>query len=106
MFYKSNDNNYRTPIDGVRMKTLVHGDKTHMVEFRLKPGAIVPEHSHPHEQTGYLVSGKIRFTSNAKVTECGAGDSWCIPGDQKHGAEALEESVLIEVFSPVREDYL
>ena len=49
--------NKRQPLDGIEQKTLVHGDKTLMAEFRLQKGAILPLHSHPHEQIGYLVKG-------------------------------------------------
>jgi quercetin dioxygenase-like cupin family protein len=61
---------------------------------------------HPHEQTGYLVSGRIRLFIGDDSRELVAGDSWCIPQDMIHCAEVLEDSVAIEVFSPLREDYL
>ena len=52
---------YRPALDGIERKTLVHGEKTLMTEFRLRKGAVLPRHSHPHEQTGYLVKGGIRL---------------------------------------------
>ncbi|NOQ47360.1 MAG: cupin domain-containing protein [Desulfobulbaceae bacterium] len=64
--------------------TLVHGKKTLMTEFRLRKGSIVPLHSHPHEQTGYLVSGQVKFNSGSEEIVCNPGDSWCIHGDQEH----------------------
>ena len=106
MFNNSSKDGYSTPLQGIEMKTLVHGEKTLMVEFRTKKGSIVPLHSHPHEQTGYLVSGQVKFSVGSEETICNSGDSWCIPGDQEHRAEFLQDSVLVEVFSPVREDYL
>ena len=106
MFYKKDDTGYRTPAEGVQLKTLVHGDKTLLCEFRMKKGSRVPEHSHPHEQTGYMVSGRISFITDDETFEALPGDSWCIPGDVIHTADILEDSVIIEVFSPVREDYL
>ena len=106
MFEKHSNEGYRRPLDGIEQKTLVHGDKTLMVEFRLQKGAILPLHSHPHEQIGYLVKGHIRLTVGAEVHDVQPGDSWCIPGDVLHCAEIIEESVAVEVFSPVREDYL
>jgi quercetin dioxygenase-like cupin family protein len=77
-----------------------------MAEFRLEQGAVLPRHKHPHEQTGYLVSGRIELVIGGEMHEVSAGDSWCIPGDVEHSAIARENSVAIEVFSPVREDYL
>ena len=106
MFEKRSDTGYRPALEGIERKTLVHGDKTLMTEFRLRKGSILPRHSHPHEQTGYLVSGRIRLCIGAEEAELQAGDSWCIPGGVEHGADVLEDSVAIEVFSPVREDYL
>ena len=106
MFTKKSQDGYFAPLDKIEQKTLVHGENTLMVEFKMKKGAIVPLHCHPHEQTGYLISGHIKFLMNSKEVDCQPGDSWCLPGNQEHGAEALEDSVIVEVFSPVREDYL
>ena len=106
MFTKSSNEGYRVAVAGIEQKTLVHGDKTLMVEFRLQKAAVLPMHAHPHEQTGYLVSGHIRLSIGADVFEALPGDSWTIPGDTQHGAQILADSVAVEVFSPVREDYL
>jgi len=106
MFYKKNDEGYRQVMEGIRLKTLVHGEKTLLCEFRIKKGKVLPSHSHPHEQTGYLVSGHMKFIIGDNVFEVEPGDSWCIPGDVEHAAEAFEDSMGVEVFSPVREEYL
>jgi len=106
MFYKKNDGGYRQVIEGIRLKTLVHGEKTLLCEFRIKKGKMLPSHSHPHEQTGYLVSGHMKFIIRDNVFDVEPGDSWCIPGDVEHAAEAFEDSMGVEIFSPVREEYL
>jgi quercetin dioxygenase-like cupin family protein len=106
MFQKSSNNGYSPVLPGVELKTLVHGEKTLMAEFVLGKGRQLPRHSHPHEQTGYLVKGHLRLTIGAEIFEVMPGDSWCIPSEVEHSAEILENSVAIEVFSPVREDYL
>jgi quercetin dioxygenase-like cupin family protein len=106
MFRKKNTGASRQLIDGVELTTLVHGDKTLMGQFKLAKGAAIPAHAHPHEQTGIMISGKLRFKADGKELEVEAGDSWCLPGGVEHSVTALEESVVIEVFSPVREDYL
>lgn len=77
-----------------------------MTEFMLRKGSILPLHAHPHEQTGYLVRGQIRLSIGAEKYDAQEGDSWCIPGGIEHEAEIMEDSIAIEVFSPVREDYL
>jgi quercetin dioxygenase-like cupin family protein len=106
MFEKHSEVGYMRAIEGIEQKTLVYGEKTLMVEFRLHRGALLPLHAHPHEQTGYLVSGRILLTVGAEVHEVVAGDSWCIAGGVNHGAEILEDSVAVEVFAPVRKEYL
>lgn len=106
MFYKANQDSYRQALPGIAMKTLVYGEKTLFTEFRLEKGALLPSHAHPHEQTGYLVRGKIRLTIGHETFDAEPGDSWCIPGGTEHRAEILDDALAIEVFSPVRTDYL
>ena len=106
MFQKHSESGYTLAIQGVEQKTLVYGERTLMTEFLLKKGSQLPQHSHPHEQTGYLVSGRICLLIGSEENDMMPGDSWCIPSGVEHGAEILEDSVAIEVFSPVREDYL
>ena len=106
MFKKKDDQPYRKALDGVSFKSLAHGQKTHLTEFRLEKGSQIPVHSHPHEQTGYLVSGKMRFTIAGKAFDTEPGCAWSIPGLVEHGVEVLEDCLVIEVFSPAREDYL
>ena len=106
MFYKRKTEGYKQVLEGIKLKTLVYGDKTLFTEFLLEKDRQLPKHAHPQEQTGYLVSGRIRLTIGEETFEVEPGDSWCVPGNIDHRAEILADSVAIEVFSPVREDYL
>lgn len=106
MYGKYSEKGYTEIIKGIQIKTLCYGDSMLTAEFLLQKGAILPEHSHPNEQTGYLIKGKIRLFIGNEVRDLASGDSWNIARDLKHRAEILEDSVAIEVFSPVREDYL
>ncbi len=106
MYQPQNDDGFKDVLDKIAMKTLVHGDKTLMVEFRLGKGADLPSHSHPHEQTGFLISGRIKLTIGKEAYFVEPGGSWCISGGVEHKAVALEDSAAIEVFSPIRDDYL
>jgi quercetin dioxygenase-like cupin family protein len=106
MFCKNNTVEYRELLAGVQLQTLVHGEKTLMGRFTLAKDAIIPPHRHPHEQTGIMISGKMLFTVDNKENEVEAGDSWCIPGGSEHSVVVLEDSVVVEVFSPYRADYL
>jgi quercetin dioxygenase-like cupin family protein len=106
MFQKHSQSGYALTLKGIKQKTLVYGERTLMTEFVLEKGSILPRHSHPHEQTGYLVKGNIRLSIGTEEYDAHPGDSWCIPSNVEHGAEMIEDSVGLEVFSPVREDYL
>ena len=106
MHYKASADGYRQVLEGIQLKTLTHGEKTLLAEFKLEKGSRLPRHAHPQEQTGYLVSGRIRLTIGGETMEMESGDSWCVPSNVEHGAEILADSVALEVFSPVREDYL
>lgn len=106
MFYKSDANGYREVLPGITMKAMVYGEKTLMSEFFLKCGSALPTHDHIHEQTGYLVSGKIILTIGEETFDVEPGDSWTIPGGVTHAVEILEDSIAIEVFSPRRDEYM
>lgn len=106
MFTSGGEEGYVEVAPGIRRKTLCYGGATLMSEFRLEAGYLLPSHDHPQEQTGYLVCGRIALTIGDETFVVVPGDSWSIPCDVRHGAEVLEDAVAIEVFSPVREDYL
>jgi quercetin dioxygenase-like cupin family protein len=95
---------------GVTRRTLVSGDNATLVEIRLAAGAEVPEHTHPHEQAGYLATGRIaiRFGSagDEEPREIGEGASYLIPGGVPHFVRALEAATLVEVFAPVRAEFV
>jgi len=106
LFYKANQKGFREVLPGIKMKTLAYGEKTLFAEFRMNAGAVLPKHAHVHEQTGYLMKGQIRLTIGEQVFDVEEGDCWCVPGNMQHSAEIQKDSVIVEVFSPVREDYL
>jgi quercetin dioxygenase-like cupin family protein len=103
---KASDKGYIRVADGIERKTLVFGSHTLLTEFRLEEGKRLPMHRHPYEQTGYLISGHITLILSDERVDMTPGDSWSIPGGMEHGVEVIERSVAVEVFSPVREDYL
>ena len=84
---------------------MTDGEKMMLCEIYMAEGAIVPMHTHPHEQTGYLVSGRVTFKIGEDKQDLAPGDCWMIAGDVPHEAIAREASVLIDVFSPPREDF-
>ena len=88
------------------MKPLTFGENSQLCEFQIRQGAIIPAHQHPQEQGGYLVSGALRFFGDEGEVVVGPGCSWNFKGGVVHGAEALLDTIAIEVFSPVRTEYL
>jgi len=106
VFTKKSEGKYREMLPGIKMRTASYGEKTLMSEFVLEKGSSLPPHSHVHEQTGFLVSGRIMLKIGGENFEALPGDSWCIGSGVEHSADALEDSVAVEVFSPLREDYL
>jgi quercetin dioxygenase-like cupin family protein len=106
VFSRVDENDYQSVAPGIVMRTLCFGSATLMSEFRLLHGHVLPMHSHPQEQTGYLISGHIALTIGDETHDVVPGDSWCIAGGVEHGAQVLQDSVAVEVFSPLREDYL
>jgi quercetin dioxygenase-like cupin family protein len=74
---------------------------------RLEPESVVADHSHPHEQMGILLEGRLEFTVGGVTRLLGPGDMWRIPGGVVHRVRALDQpAVAIDVFNPIREDYL
>ena len=106
MFAHRSDSGYEQSAPGITRKTLVYGKETLMAEFRLKKGSVLPLHAHIHEQTGYLVSGHMTLQIGDQKEDILPGDSWNIPSNAEHGAFVHENSVAIEVFQPVRTDYI
>lgn len=72
----------------------------------LEPNSVVLLHSHPHEQMGILISGRLEFTIGGITKIVGPGDIWRIPSGVPHKVVTLEaKSVALDVFHPIREDY-
>ena len=103
--------NYKdvTPVEmlpGIVRRTLVYNDKVMLVYFDLKKDADLPLHSHPHQQMGYVVKGKLDFHIHDKTYHLTAGDSYFAPSNAEHGAKVIEDCIVIDVFNPAREDYI
>ena len=93
------------PVDGVKMQT-PHGEKLMLSRVEIEEGSEVPLHSHPHEQGGILLSGKMELTIGEETRVCSPGDLYLIPGGVPHRAVAIGGPVVaLDVFSPIREDY-
>lgn len=91
---------------GIAFDLLAVGEKSMVTKMKYKRGDRVPEHSHPHEQSGYVISGSHRIRFSGKETILEAGDSYSIPGNIPHSLDVLEAGEVLDVFTPIREDYL
>ena len=93
--------------DGVTRQVLSESPELMVVEFRFeKTGAEGALHSHPHVQSTYVKSGKYRFFLGDETIEIGPGDCFVIPSNLTHGCLCLEPGVLIDGFTPRRDDFL
>jgi quercetin dioxygenase-like cupin family protein len=77
-----------------------------LVRHLMEKGWIGARHSHPHEQLVYIVRGHIHFQSGAAAFDARTGDSFVVPGGVEHQANAVEEAEVLDIFTPVREDYV
>ncbi len=87
-------------------RQFVVGTNTMMARLTLKKGAVVPRHQHRHEQITNLVEGALHFQLDGREMTVGAGEVVCIPPHAPQEVVALEDSVVLEVFNPAREDWL
>lgn len=88
-------------------RQFVHGEQAMLARLFLRKGCIVPEHSHPNEQITYVIEGALRFTLNGVETVMvSGGEMLVIPAHMKHSAEALEDTIDMDVFAPPREDWI
>jgi len=100
-----NDRRVFSPETGLSRQVLAYTDKLMLVRHLMEKGWVGARHSHPHEQLVYIVSGHIRFNGGGKTFDARAGDSFIVPGGIEHQASAVEESEVLDVFTPFREDY-
>lgn len=84
----------------------IHGTAFTMTFWSFRPGAVIPEHKHEHETLTTVLSGALRLTIDGHTMILRAGDSGLVPSWAVHDAEVLEESEIIDVYTPVREDYV
>ncbi len=106
MFTKNSQGKPVEMLPGVVRRTLNSGDNATLCEISLATGSVVRVHTHPHEQIGYVASGRVLFEIDGLEQELRAGDSYLIPGNVPHGVKTVEQSICIDIFSPVREEYL
>jgi len=102
-------NSEATPVEvfpGVVRRTLCSADRMTLCEITLYKDAVVPLHSHEDEQAGYVARGRLLFKIGDEEQEVVAGYGYLVPSNVLHTITTLEDSMIVEVFSPPRKEYL
>lgn len=94
------------PERGLRRRVLAYNDKLFLAEHEMVKGWVGTVHSHPHDQVVYVAHGHLRVTCRGTTFDCRTGDSFVVRGGVEHGASALEDSLVVDIFTPCREDYI
>ena len=93
-------------VPGIHRRTIAVGEKMYQMIVFLEKGAVMPPHQHVHEQIASVISGKVRFNVGGKSRDVGAAEVVMLHSNVPHGVEVLEDSWIIDTFTPIREDLL
>jgi len=97
---------WETVGEGVKRKIMAYDERIMLVKVAFEKGGIGQLHQHPHTQVTHVESGAFEVTISGTKKVLRSGDAFLIPSNEIHGVVCLEEGVLIDVFTPVREDFL
>jgi len=92
-------------VPGAWQRTLAWGERMLISHVTLEPGSLVPRHKHPHEQVGFVIEGEITMVIGGESHAFKAGDSYVIPSNVEHDGRVTQHTVVLDVFSPPREDF-
>lgn len=92
--------------NGVKRKVMFHDDAMMLVKFQFEKGAVGALHNHPHRQMSYVAKGVFEFTLSGENRIIKEGDIYNVPSQAIHGIVCLEAGLLVDVFNPIREDFL
>ena len=106
MFVFNNDVTVTNCEPGVTRKVLSYTEDIMMCEVSFDAGSEGKLHAHPHQQITYVAEGSFEFTIDEETQTVGTGDSIYIPANAMHGVKALEAGILVDVFTPMRKDFL
>lgn len=107
MFVKNAEKEYMDLGGGTRRKVLAYSDRLMNVELLFEKGASGAMHSHPHEQIGYIISGSLIYHEEGREdVTLSAGDSYYAAPNVAHGIDCLTEVKLLDIFTPMRQDFV
>ncbi len=103
---KKSDVPIENVIEGINRRIMGYDESLMVVWVKFDEGTVAPRHSHPHQQVTYIERGTFRVEIEGVWTELQAGDTFVIPSNAMHHGKAVTECILIDTFSPKREDFL
>jgi len=101
-----NDNPWITICPGIKRQTVANGKTMYQMLATLEAGSKMPAHQHSQEQIVHILSGRMKLIVDGTAHELKAGDSHYLPSNVSHGVETIEETRVLDTFSPPREEYL
>ena len=101
-----NDNPWIEICPGIKRQTVASGETMYQMLAHLAPGSKMPEHQHPQEQQVYILSGRMKLIVGGTPHELATGDSFYLGSNVPHGVETVEETRVLDTFSPPRHEYL
>ena len=87
-------------------RKFISAERVTVGRFEMKAGAVVPKHAHENEQVSYVISGVLRFHFDDRDVLVGTGEVMQIPPNVSHGVDVLEDCIVVDVFCPVRQDWI
>lgn len=106
IYYKSDSTEWEKIDDYIDRQIVGYNESLMMVNVRFKKGGIGYKHKHPHIQVTYVAEGKFEVNIGEDISILEKGDSFFVPSNVLHGVECLEDGILVDVFSPFREDFI
>jgi quercetin dioxygenase-like cupin family protein len=106
MSESANQNPWIEIVPGIRRRTVTHGASMYQMIAQLDAGSRMPEHKHPQEQVVHILEGKMRLIVSGEPHELSGGESFYLASNIPHGVETIEDTMVLDTFSPPRDDYL
>ncbi len=106
LFVSEHENPWVDIAPGIKRRTITTGASMYQMRAELAAGSLLPVHQHPQEQIAHVIKGRMKMTVAGVPHELAAGDAIYLGSNIPHGVETIEDTTVIDTFSPPREDYL
>ena len=106
LFFDDGESSWEGVWPGIERKIIGYDERLMMVQVKFEKGAEAPAHQHPHSQTSWIVSGEFECNLGEDKRILGAGDGFYVPPGVQHSVVAREAGIIVDAFSPHREDFL